>query len=215
MNETIMRRTSGGLERPVQGFNRVSGCDRPVFQILLAEHLSGEAVWIDSGNEASTYALSSAGSSELLERVVIGRAFTAFQHYHLVNRIEEFVTEDTEFIVLPNIDQQYVEGNVTEKEAGDLFEEVASKLQSVRKEKDVKILYSLYGSGLEASEMNRLEDNYIKVKSTSEGLKSRGKNVYRHGRTVQTTIGLWNSENDATEVKNDGKNELDLQEPLG
>ena len=210
------------IPEPETGINRVEiKEDIPIFQLILGENMSRsstKAVWIDSGNKSSTYALSSAGSQELLHRVKIGRAFTAFQHYHIVNRIEEFLERDTEYIVLPNIDQQYIEGNVSEKEVEDLFSEVLNKLESLKDERsDLKILYSVVASGSSPInlELKNITDNRIRIEKTDQGLRDKSntekQHFYRKNGFMQTTIAYWNKKNhrkprNTVKVDYDGKN---------
>ncbi|MFB6116680.1 MAG: hypothetical protein ABEK10_04180 [Candidatus Nanosalina sp.] len=211
------------IPEPETGINRVEiKEDIPIFQLILGENMSEsstKAVWIDSGNNSSTYALSSAGSQELLHRVKIGRAFTAFQHYHIVNRIEEFLDEDTEYIVLPNIDQQYIEGNVSEKEVEDLFSEVLNKLESLKTERpDLKILYSVVSTGPNPInlELKNITDNRIRIEKTDQGLREKSNTdqqlFYRKNGFMQTTIPYWRKKNhrkpqNTVKVDYNGENE--------
>jgi hypothetical protein len=220
------RQKSGGrktqsVPEPEKGVNRVEiDEDIPVFQLILGQHLSNtgeKAIWIDSGNEASTYALSSAGSHELLHRVQIGRAFTAFQHYHIVNRIEEFLEPETRYIVMPNIDQQYRNGNVSEKEMKDLFSDLISKIESLREERPgIKILYSFFDSRPHEikTELRQITDNSIEIERTGHGLRNksgtREQLFYREKGCIQTTIPFWKREKhenpeNTVKVEYDGK----------
>jgi hypothetical protein len=220
------RQKSGGrktqsVPKPEEGVNRVEiEEDIPVFQLILGQHLSNtgeKAIWIDSGNQASTYALSSAGSPELLHRVQIGRAFTAFQHFHIVNRIEEFLEPETRYVVMPNIDQQYRTGNVSEKEMKDLFSDLIAKIKSLRDERpEIRILYSLFDNrphGIK-TELLEITDNCIEIEKTGHGLRSRSetdeKLFYREKGCIQTTIPFWKREKhenpeNTVKVEYDGK----------
>lgn len=194
--------------------------NKPVFQILIGERLSHsqkKALWIDSGNNCSTYALGSAGEVDVMDRVWIGRAFTALQHFHICNRLEEFIEPETEYIVLPNIDQQYREG-LGEKERNDLFSNLLSRLKALKNDKpELKILYSLYkdDSAQINLEILSLTDNTIELQETSHGMKSETnaskKKFYRDSGFVQTTVPYWTSSSKhSMEVKSYGENKLDL-----
>lgn len=210
---------------PDPGINRIEiDAEVPIFQVILGENLSvsrGKAVWIDSGNEASTYALASSGNREVMQRVKIGRAFTAFQHFHMVNRIEEFLEPDTEYIVLPNIDQKYREG-VSEKERQDLFQDLLAKLESIKKERPgIRILYSFLQEDASqiVLQMKSMTDDSIKIERSSQGLRRKSKReetmFYRKPGFIQTTIPYWrrkefeNPEN-TVRVNYSGENELDV-----
>ncbi len=210
------------IPEPETGINKVEiQEDVPIFQLILGEHMTNttkKAVWIDSGNQSSTYALSSAGNEELLHRVEIGRAFTAFQHYHITNRIEEFLEPETEYIILPNIDQQYKTGNVSQKEVEDLFSEILNKLKTLRQARpDLKILYSVHDHRPHDInlELQQITDNEIEIEKTSQGLRNKSNQdqqlFYRKNGAMQTTLPYWKKKNhrklqNTVKVEYDGKN---------
>lgn len=182
-----------------EGVNLVEKPDKmPVFQALVARELEGKeasAVWIDAGNEASTYALSSHGSERLLEKVSIGRAFTPFQHHSLVQNLEQCLDENTEVLVLPKVSLLYFNGGIREWEAEELFRETWKNIKRLQNKYDLKILVSLP----ENPEMEFIVKgdmvNVIKVKDTSEGWNYASKDYktsyYRDGSIVQTTMPYW------------------------
>lgn len=178
----------------------------PVFQALVAEELRGRsasAVWIDSKNESSTYALSKFGGKEVLEKVQIGRAFTPFQHHRLIHQLEEFIQENTEILVLPNIDFLYLDGQLKEWEAKELFKETWKKILEVREEYGLKLLVSLSSrdSGLSYAVIDDA-DNKIQVEATQEGWKYDSQDfeqyAYRDGGEVQTTVPYWHQKTSET-----------------
>ncbi|EGQ42922.1 MAG: hypothetical protein J07AB43_09110, partial [Candidatus Nanosalina sp. J07AB43] len=134
-----------------QGVNLITKPeDLPAFQSLVSNELESRdstAVWIDSGNESSTYALRSVGTRSTMEKVYIGRAFTPFQHHTLVHGLEEFVRENTEILVLPNIDLLYLDGQVREWEAEELFEEVWQKILKTAEKHELRVLVSFSSEG--------------------------------------------------------------------
>lgn len=208
-----------------QGLNRVeSDLEGSVFPLLIGKHLSrnnSKAVWVDSGNTSSTYAMASSGGEEILDRVVVARAFTGFQHFHICNRLEEFLTRDTEYIVLPNIDQQYRDG-LSEKERNDLFQQLISKLESIKSERPgIKIIYSFHTPDNCQINLDLISntDNVVRVEKTDYGLKDskkQSRGFYRDSGMLQTTVPYWTRrkterEDGVVEVKNRlGKNKLDL-----
>lgn len=172
----------------VEGINLVSG--EPDFQSLLGKKLNGEAVWIDSGNQASTYRLAAAGGEKILEKVHIGRAFTALQHYWLCQRLEEFVTEETEILVLPSLNLLYEESQISSEESEELFKQTLTEIKRVREKYNLKVLVSLVDGSLRFM----LEyDNRIEMEDTSEGRKTGEQHFYRKGMQLQTTIPYWYS----------------------
>lgn len=184
----------------VRGINLIRKPEKlPAFQVLVAKELEGKqasAVWIDARNESSTYAISSIGSQELLEKVHVGRAFTPFQHNNLIRDLEEFIQEDTELLVLPNVTFLYEDGQANEWEARELFESTWSKIKEVQEKYDLKVLTSLppkyddFDYILEAE-----KDNEIEVQPTDSGLRYDSDEydhlVYHDSGGLQTTIPFW------------------------
>ncbi|MBC5793460.1 MAG: hypothetical protein H8Z69_05510 [Nanohaloarchaea archaeon] len=172
----------------VEGINLVAG--EPDFQSLLGKKLEREAVWIDSGSQASTYRLAAAGGEKILEKVYIGRAFTALQHYWLCQRLEEFVTEETEILVIPSLNLLYEEAQISSEESEELFKQTLTEIKRVREKYNLKVLVSLVDGSLRFM----LEyKNRIEMESTSEGRKTGEQHFYRKGMQLQTTIPYWHS----------------------
>lgn len=170
----------------------------PVFQAIVAEELEARkasAVWIDSRNESSTYALSSFGGQQIMDKVRIGRAFTPLQHHRLIHQLEDFVEEDTELLVLPNIDFLYLDGQVKEWEAEELFQETWQKILEVQKEYGLKVIVSVSQDSALSYAVIGDSDNKIRVETTEQGWKYDSDDfeqfAYRDGTEVQTTVPYW------------------------
>lgn len=182
-----------------QGVNLIQKPGKlPVFQSLVAPELDSKnanAVWIDSGNESSTYALSGQGSSDILEKVRIGRAFTPFQHHSLVNQLEEFIDEDTSLLVFPNIDLLYLDGQVKEWEAEQLFEESWNRILQLKQKYDLKVLVSASPESQLYYFVSGDSDNKIRVEETVQGWKYSSREfdqmAYHDSGEIQTTIPYW------------------------
>lgn len=170
----------------------------PVFQSMVASELEktgGKAVWIDTRNESSTYALSGYGSSSILQKVKIGRAFTPFQHHNIMHQLEDFVDEETELLVLPNIDHLYLDGQVNEWETEELFEESWEKVLQLQDKYGLKVLVSASKSSSLYYYVSGDSDNKIDVDKTSQGWKYDSEEfdqmMYRDKGQLQTTIPYW------------------------
>ncbi|MFB6245640.1 MAG: hypothetical protein ABEJ03_04830 [Candidatus Nanohaloarchaea archaeon] len=166
---------------------------------MVSQELEGRkatAVWIDSKNESSTYALSSFGSGNIMEKLHIGRAFTPFQHHSLIHQLEDFIQENTEILVLPNIDFLYLDGQIKEWEAEELFHEAWEKILETKEKYSLKVLVSI---SVEDSSLNYpvigKADNKIKVEPTQQGWKYSSDDfnqyAYENGQEIQTTIPYW------------------------
>ncbi|MFB6245667.1 MAG: hypothetical protein ABEJ03_04975 [Candidatus Nanohaloarchaea archaeon] len=184
--------------RLVEGVNLLEKPEGlPVFQALVADNLAEEAsaVWIDSGNQASTYALRSYGNPSILERVEVARAFTPFQHHRTVEKLESFVTSSTDILVLPAVDGLYADGQLRDWEAEELFAEAWSSIVDLQERCDLKVLVSVSGSPLLSPQVESSADRTIEVSETGRGWVycSAGFDQYgyRSGDGVQTTLSLW------------------------
>lgn len=159
------------------------------------EKTGGKAVWIDTRNESSTYALSGYGSSSILQKVKIGRAFTPFQHHNIMHQLEDFVDEETELLVLPNIDHLYLDGQVNEWETEELFEESWEKVLQLQDKYGLKVLVSASKSSSLYYYVSGDSDNKIDVDKTSQGWKYDSEEfdqmMYRDKGQLQTTIPYW------------------------
>ena len=184
----------------VEGVNLVRKPEKlPVFQALVAKEIEGKsasAVWIDAKNESSTYAISSIGNQGLLEKVHVGRAFTPFQHNNLIQNLEEFIQDDTELLVLPNVTFLYEDGQANEWEAKELFESTWNKIKEVQERHDLKVLTSLPPRHDRFDYILEVEkDNEIEAQPTDSGLRYNSEEydqlVYHDSGGLQTTMPFW------------------------
>lgn len=89
----------------------------------------GRAFWLDARNAASTYALHDlAPRDRLLRRVRLARAFTAYQHFSLVERLVNAVSPRTGCVVAPNVASLYRDDDVPDHEARPLLDAALSAL---------------------------------------------------------------------------------------
>jgi hypothetical protein len=168
-----------------------------LFQSIVASEVEGRnasAVWIDVENEASTYALNHF-SDEAMEKVLIGRSFTPFQHYHLIEQLEQFIRPNTELLVLPNVTSLYRKGQIKEAEGRQLFKQAWKKINQLQDKKSLKVLISARGF----SEIIEEDvENTIDIEETQEGLKTCGEyqqmSYSKSGRN-QSTLRYWSQKN--------------------
>lgn len=193
----IIFRSRPELEKGVNLVKHSS--DKPVFQALVADELEGKnskALWIDSGNNCSTYALQAAGSQATMRKVEIARCFTPFQHVELLHQIEEFIEPETTLIVAPEVTLLYEDGQINEYEAEELFRDAWTELTEVVEENGLKLLVS--ANGELSYVVEAASNNTIEVAENSNGLRYKSDSfeteAYRNGSLVQTTLPLWCSE---------------------
>lgn len=186
--------TVPGLKEGINLIDKPSGV--PVFQELLGHHLEpdSEALWIDTGNEASTYALASQDRS-LMERVRIARAFTPFQHHTLSTSLGEYSGSETEVMVLPRVNQLYLESGLKEWERRELFQEAWSSVMRLQEEKSLKVMVSAVEDSETGSMVKADSDNRIEVGQTSQGRRyvsdSFRQLTYPGDGYIQTTVPMW------------------------
>ena len=88
--------------------------------VLLAE---GEARWVDARGHAATTTLARiAPSRRTLDRIQVARAFTAFQHYSLVETLVETVTPETALVVAPAVNWFYATDDLKAGEGAEMLD---------------------------------------------------------------------------------------------
>ena len=191
-----MDRVVESRPEPVEGVNLVEG--ERVFQSLLDRGLSGrdeEALWIDAGNEASTYLLGSFNTG-LLEKVRIARCFTAFQHRRAIGKLESWLSGEA-FLVLSDFDRLYTDLKDWEQEQ--LLIEAWNAVLELQEGHGLKVLVSASSSFVEADADRRIsaQDFSVGRRFDADGFRQPG---YSVPGGVQTTVPLW-TENRRTEKK--------------
>lgn len=193
--EKIIRESLPPLE---EGINLVRKPGKaPVLQTFVARELAGKnanAVWADIGNESSTYELA-ARDEELLEKVFIGRSFTPFQHHELVHELEKYVDEETELLIAPNFTSLYTEGQVSEREALELFYESWTEIKRLVEDHSLKLLVTVEGSSEMCFKVELDADRLVEAEKTVKGWKYSSRDfdtrAYREDTGVQTTMNYW------------------------
>lgn len=157
----------------------------------------GIAYWLDARNTASTYALYHLGSHRrLLRRIRLARAFTAYQHFSLVERLVNAVTPRTGCVVVPNAPSLYRDDDVPAHEAEPLLETAVSALREVCTAYEVRMLVT--DAGPEDGPGNVVADAAdatYRVEPTDLGYRFTGTDfettVYWDDTGWQTTIPYW------------------------
>lgn len=156
----------------------------------------GRAYWVDARNTASTYALHELAHRRLLERVRIARAFTAYQHVSLVERLVNAVTPRTGCLVIPNAPSLYRDSDVPAHEAAPLFEAAVGALREVCTAYDIPLLASDAGKDDDLADiLASAADVTYRAEPTDLGYRLEGSDfettVYWDETGWQTTIPYW------------------------
>ncbi len=174
-------------------------CSTVLHQLALQtiRQADGGAYWLDARNTASTYALHDfARDRRLLRRIHLARAFTAYQHVTLTERLVNTVSPRTGCMVLPNAPSLYRDDDVPEHEATPLFDAVVAALSEVATVYDLPVLVTDAGpiDDLAESVAVTAETRY-RAESTDLGYRVVGEDfettVYWDETGWQTTIPYW------------------------
>lgn len=106
-------------------------------------HESGQVLWVDARDTASSYALYDlAPSSDVLAGITIARAWTAHQHYTLVSQLVTEVSPRTRLLVLPNVCSLYRDDDLTETMADRLLESTLGTIAELAASASLPIVIS-------------------------------------------------------------------------
>ena len=168
-------------------------------QSLALDHVllgDAEAVWVDAENNAATTSLSKvAPSPRVLDRIRVARAFTAFQHYSLLEDVEGPMTPATGLLVAPAVDWFYGADDLRAGEGETMLAGALDRLETVAARRDVPVLVSKTGrAGLGGAVAGRC-DRTLECVHTRFGPRFTGEAfetlVYERPGGVQTTLAFW------------------------
>jgi len=179
----------------LRGDGRVTGA----LQSLVLDHLllnDGTAVWVDSKNNAATTSLAKiAPSRRVLDRVRVGRAFTAFQHYSLIEDVPAAVSDETSLLVAPAIDWFYTADDLRSSEGEEMLEAALDRLESVVSNHELTVLLSSAGEADVMPMVAGRADTTIECVRTGFGPRFTGDGfetlVFECDGGIQTTFAYW------------------------
>ncbi len=192
-----------------KGLNLVKSGRPGVFQEIIAQNLDrlSTAIWLDVGNEASTYQLAAETDEETLDRVQVARAFTPYQHNTLANTIGEMTESSTEMLILPNVDVLYHELSSWEKRQ--MMKDSWAEIKRLTRSEQLKTVYSVRSRKETPSTVLESAGNFI-LDLEEERKK---KYYYRDRGSLQTTMNYWRKP--SCEVKTNGADQPNLPEQAG
>lgn len=161
--------------------------------ILSAE---GGGIWIDSNNRARTHRLTDiAPSGPVLERVHVARAFTAYQHYSLVEDVSREISADTEVMVLPMVDWFYSADELRGDEGTEMLESVLKHLRKLTTAWEIPVVVTRSAAAGEGEIVGELAQETVDCIATKEGPRFVGGDfetlVYHRDEYMQTTLAYW------------------------
>lgn len=168
-------------------------------QSLVLDHLlleDGAAVWVDARNNAATTTLARiAPSRRILDRIQVARGFTPYQHYAIVEDLDEALTPDTSLLVLPEIDWFYTGDEVRDGEGEAMLTDLLDQLSGIAADNDLAVVITRHQETGLGSQIEAAVDERIDCTTTAFGPRFSGSDfetlVYDCGATVQTTLAFW------------------------
>lgn len=168
-------------------------------QSLALDHLllgDGEAVWVDANGNATTASLAKvAPSRRVLDRVRVARAFTAFQHYSLLEDVEGPMSPATDLLVAPAVDWFYGGDDLRSGEGEAMLGGALGRLEAVAGRHDVPVLVSRSGAGGLGEVVAGRCDRTLECVHTEFGPRFSGDEfetlVFECPGGVQTTLAFW------------------------
>lgn len=157
---------------------------------------TGPVYWVDARNTASTYTLHALAPDErVVSRLRIARAFTAYQHVSLVERVINRVTPRAGGIILPNLPSLYRDDDVLDHEADAFIGSVADALAVVADAYDIPVLVTDTTADDFADTLATRADRQLQCERTGMGYRFEGADiettVYWQDGAWQTTIPYW------------------------
>lgn len=172
-----------------------------VLYALVVDHVietGGTACWIDPGHRARCDPLLDiAPTDRILDRITVARGFTPFQHSALLTDCTDWIDEETELVVVPEIDRRYHDAELLADEERDLLLRGIASLATVAREHELPVLVTCaspdgpLAEPIEAATTHRLECTATPYGPRFvEGEETLVYPVAASG-VVQTTLSFW------------------------
>lgn len=160
------------------------------------QEVDGPVYWVDARNTASTYALARlAPTGRVLDSVQVGRAFTAYQHFRLVERVINRTTPQSGCIIAPNLPALYRDDDVPSHEATDMLDAVIDALVTLADTLQLPVVASVTETDRLGARVTDRATREIECVETAFGYRFDGDDVDAHGYWQdgcwQTTIPYW------------------------
>lgn len=168
-------------------------------QSLVLDHVllsEGTALWVDAADNAATTGLTKiAPSRRTLDRIRVARAFTAFQHYSLVDDLAAETSAETPLVAAPSIEWFYANDDLRTGEGEAMLEHALESFQEIAATYDVPVLISKHAESGFDDVIEAACDARLECVQTSFGPRFTGTDfetlVFECPGGVQTTLAFW------------------------
>ena len=170
-----------------------------IIHTLVLDHLllnGGTIQWVDAGGHATTHPIARlAPSQRSLERIEVGRAFTAYQHLSLLEQLAQRVDEATSLVVVPALDLPYRDDDCS-RDAERLLMRAIATVAGIARQYEVPVLLTRSSVDDFAAPIAEAASERIEYRETQHGPRFVGDEfetlVYPAGNgLVQTTLAFW------------------------
>ncbi|WP_436901539.1 hypothetical protein [Halovenus halobia] len=167
---------------------------------LAVDHIlstGGTGYWVDPGSHAQTSPLVDlAPSDRILDRIRVARAFTAFQEFALLRSLPTLDAEQTELVVVPEIDRYYRADDLLADEGRELLLGSLAALAATARSRQIPVLVTTRREDRFTEPVERAASQTLACQSTPFGPRFQSGDtetlVYpREGGWVQTTLSFW------------------------
>lgn len=186
------------------GVTLLETTDPGPLQTLVVDHvlLNREtAWWVDVHGHVQASAIAEiAPSRRVFERIQVARAFTAYQHYALCERLlgthRHSPGGEPGIVVVPAVDALYRDGDLADGEGEWLFTHALAKLAAVARRFECPVLVTRTRDDELAAPIDRLAETRLECFGTENGPRFVGETfetlVYPLGDGwFQTTLAFW------------------------
>lgn len=168
-------------------------------QSLVLDHVlvqDTRALWVDARNNAATQSLATvAPSRRVLERIRVARAFTAFQHYAIVEDLPAHLTDGVSLLVLPAVEWFYATDDLWRGEGEAMLRAALSEVADVATAADCPVLVTCAGDSELVPVVHGCADRELSCTMTRFGPRFSGADfetlVFECPTGVQTTLAFW------------------------
>lgn len=168
-------------------------------QSLVLDHVllsEGTALWVDARGHAATVSLADvAPTRRVLDRIRVARAFTAFQHYAIVESLSTARSAETSLVVAPALEWFYANDDLLAGEGARMLAGALAELRRLADDRDLPVVVTRRSADGLGRDVAAAADERLECTLTRFGPRFAGESfdtlVYDRDGGVQTTLAFW------------------------